>query len=467
MTRIVFSTLLVVTLITADALGAVATRHYDFEQGTVGAATTVVDDVVTDILFESDSDALWPTGHFWIEVSGSQARPLPAGSLSTSVLDSALEAPALEAVEGQATYEDVSAGSAFASPAVGSQLALRFDGDGFFDDFNTGGGSRGVYVERNAFTSGQEMTPGVADGNTAESFNLITQGWVNPSSEGMDLAQTVWKAGTEQGSVNITADGFWEFRDLGSVGDLNPNIPVEFDAWTHFAIRRGGNGAEVFINGELVAGDINPTPANWFNTFAGLITLGGNGDGPERFVGLVDDFKVVGTADAAWDPMMDLDFFATGTVEPSTCDFDGNGTCDVADLDSLLYGGQANQTLTYDLTGDGIVNLDDRTEWLSLASSESGVTLVPGDANFDGQVVASDLNVLGTNWLRTDASSVAEGDFNGDGNVDATDLNEVGLNWQFGVPAAAAPASVPEPNGGFALMMSVAMLFVSIRRRHS
>ena len=68
----------------------------------------------------------------------------------------------------------------------------------------------------------------------------------------------------------------------------------------------------------------------------------------------------------------------------------------------------------------------------------------PGDASSDGVVDATDLNVLGNNWLREDAFSWAEGDFNGDQRVDEQDLNALGMNWQTDIrPAAAA---IPEPS---------------------
>jgi hypothetical protein len=299
----------------------------------------------------------------------------------------------------------------------------------------------------------------------AESFSLITQAWVRPSSEGFELPQTVWQAGGEQGSVNITEDGFWEFRDLGSVGSLNPGIPVAYDAWTHIGVFRGGNGAEVYLNGELVAGNRNPDPPNYFNTFANLITLGGSAAGTDGFYGLVDDFKVMGTADVSVDPLLDMDFWKVDNPT-SPCDFDGDGNCDISDLNSLLYDGQAQQILDpYDLNSDGSVNLLDRDQWYALASTKNGVELVPGDANLDGMVVAGDLNALGTNWLRTDATSVAQGDFNGDGLVDAGDLNQLGLNWQHGVPAAAAGAAVPEPSGCLPLLAALGICLAVLRRR--
>ena len=155
----------------------------------------------------------------------------------------------------------------------------------------------------------------------------------------------------------------------------------------------------------------------------------------------------------------------TSVATDPDCDFDGNGTCDIADLDALLYEGQAQQILDpYDLNSDAVVDLGDRDEWYTLASAENGVELVAGDANLDGLVVSSDLNALGSNWQTTNATSVAQGDFNGDGFVNATDLNPMGVNWQHGV-AAAASTAVPEPSGGLALLTSLAMWVVAIRRR--
>lgn len=455
--------LAIAATIAATVHGAVPSRHYDFEEGVAGISALSADDIVTEWLFPGP-EGIWPEGHFWAEVAGGEARPLPSGNLVDSLTDVALIAPALEPRQGVANYVDVSNGSAMDSPAVGSQLALGFDGSAFYDDADTGSGSRGVYVNATAFENNDPVAGGDG-GNTSESFNLITQAWVRPSSDGIEIPQTVWQAGGEQGSVNITENGFWEFRDLSSVGDLNPNIPVEFDAWTHLGVRRGGNGAEVFINGVHVAGDFDPSPANWFGTFASLITLGGDASSSNGFIGLVDDFKVMGTADLSWDPLLDLDFWDTGE-EPVRCDFDGDGACDITDLDALLYDGQSQQSLDpYDLNSDGVVDLADRDEWYTSASAENGVELVPGDTNLDGMVVASDLNDLGTNWQRADATSVAQGDFNGDGRVAAADLNEIGLFWQHGAAAAADAAAVPEPSGCLALLAAMTLWFATVRRR--
>ena len=61
---------------------------------------------------------------------------MPDGNLDDAVEDAALVAPSLMLNEGQGSYVDVSDGSEFDSPAVGSQLAIQFDGGTTYDDFS-------------------------------------------------------------------------------------------------------------------------------------------------------------------------------------------------------------------------------------------------------------------------------------------------------------------------------------------
>ena len=83
-----------------------------------------------------------------------------------------------------------------------------------------------------------------------------------------------------------------------------------------------------------------------------------------------------------------------------------------------------------------------------------GPDAIPGDVTGDGQVDASDLNVLGSNWQQSVDPPGSNGDLDGSGFVDAADLNIIGSNWQAGV-GAAATAAVPEPAGMSLLLMSV------------
>lgn len=145
---------------------------------------------------------------------------------------------------------------------------------------------------------------------------------------------------------------------------------------------------------------------------------------------------------------------SAGAVGGGGCDFDGNGSCDIGDLDALLYGGQESQDALYDLTGDGTVDLADRDAWLSQAGTqEAGQAYPPGDFNFSNKTDAADLNVLGLAW-QSEATSYAEGDANGDGVVNAADLNIVGLHWQEEGAVGAAAAAVPEPALSWLAMLS-------------
>lgn len=145
------------------------------------------------------------------------------------------------------------------------------------------------------------------------------------------------------------------------------------------------------------------------------------------------------------------------------CDFDGDGDCDIMDVDNLLYNGVANNDAAFDINGSGTVDLDDLDEWLGIAGNRNiGTPYVRGDANLDGVVDAVDLNAVGVNWQLVNVDSYAKGDFNGDGTVVAVDLNEVGVNWLHGAPAGAQ--SVPEPSNALAIAMA-GLVLLGIRRR--
>ena len=102
----------------------------------------------------------------------------------------------------------------------------------------------------------------------------------------------------------------------------------------------------------------------------------------------------------------------------------------------------------FDFTGDGFVDPEDLDEWLALAGAEnlpSGNPYLPGDANLDGNVDASDFN----RWNANKFTSVAEwcrGDFTADGNVDASDFNRWNAN-KFTSALDGGTVPVPEPSG--------------------
>ena len=145
-----------------------------------------------------------------------------------------------------------------------------------------------------------------------------------------------------------------------------------------------------------------------------------------------------------------------------SCDFDEDGRCNNTDLD-LLYAvvsGTAAPLRIFDLTGDDRVDRNDVTQWLAKAANENGFgsPYLRGDANLDGAVNSTDLNLLGVNWQIADATSWAQGDFNGDGKTNSTDLNDIGLNWRYTIPLPATARGIPEPTAGTLAVFALAAI---------
>jgi hypothetical protein len=107
-------------------------------------------------------------------------------------------------------------------------------------------------------------------------------------------------------------------------------------------------------------------------------------------------------------------------------DFNSDGIYDCFDVNALVGRiAVGSPDLTYDLTGDGIVNRDDLTEWLAIAGAAnlpSGNSYIYGDANLDGGVDGSDFNLWNTSKFSATADW-CEGDFDADGFTDGADFN--------------------------------------------
>ncbi len=126
-------------------------------------------------------------------------------------------------------------------------------------------------------------------------------------------------------------------------------------------------------------------------------------------------------------------------------DFDNNGVYDCADIDALVgVIADGSDDLAYDLTQDGVVDLDDRDAWLSEAGEVNlgpGKSYLLGDANLDGGVDGQDF----IDWNSNKFTSFAEwckGDFNADGIIDGQDF----ITWNSNkFQSADARSAVPEP----------------------
>ena len=136
-------------------------------------------------------------------------------------------------------------------------------------------------------------------------------------------------------------------------------------------------------------------------------------------------------------------------------DLDFSGTVDVNDLDVLTSAVSSDvQSEAYDVNGDGQVDANDVTEWLSIAGAKlnaSGEPFLPGDANLDGAVDVSDYNVWNRNkftqspqWAPMDVGGGwSTGDFNADGLIDVGDF---GI-WNANKFNSARPIGSSTPKG--------------------
>ncbi len=170
-------------------------------------------------------------------------------------------------------------------------------------------------------------------------------------------------------------------------------------------------------------------------------------------------FERVVDGDAIPGARVDMGAYEFGAV--SNGDFDGNGRWDCADIDALVQTIAAGTNHpTYDLTGDGLVDLDDITDvasgWLRIAGEinlGAGKSYLVGDANLDGDVDGQDFIVWNSNKF-TSVAAWCQGDFNADGTIDGQDFIAWNLNKfmsadaRGGSPAATADGLTGPRRGG-------------------
>lgn len=226
------------------------------------------------------------------------------------------------------------------------------------------------------------------------------------------------------------------------------------------------NGAQVYINGELLGVETSFLVENWALPLPSL-SFGADGsvEGTK--------FEVVAESFSGWiqgeneivlavrNPFEEnapaggfafrLDFF--GSSEPG--DFDGNGIVDATDIDLLIAAIRGDQSPAFDLNSDGAVNGADLDVMV-----RDVVGTWYGDANLDGEFNSSDLVTVfsaGKYESFVDASW-AEGDWNGDQVFNSGDLVTAFSDGGYEQGPRAGVAAVPEPASAWMVLTGLVLL---------
>jgi hypothetical protein len=148
--------------------------------------------------------------------------------------------------------------------------------------------------------------------------------------------------------------------------------------------------------------------------------------------------------------------FVGGSVHVGTpCDFDGDGTLGLGDIDLLLKEVKAGtNNPAMDLNNNGVVNLDDIC---IVVTSGNKLNTYIGDSNLDKEFSSADFVAIFIAGQYEDSTAMnstwATGDWNGDGDFTSSDL--VFAFQKGGYEQGSRTAQViPEPSG-FTMLLSI------------
>ena len=146
-------------------------------------------------------------------------------------------------------------------------------------------------------------------------------------------------------------------------------------------------------------------------------------------------------------------------------DFNGDGMIDVDDADMLVWkvAGGMNEA-EFDLTGDGLVDQKDLTEWIK---AEDIAFSYFGDANVDGEFNSGDLvAVFGVGkYEKDEEAGWGAGDWTGDHRFESGDLVAAFADGGYEIGPREGAAIVPEPASIVLILIGLITLFQSRKRR--
>ncbi len=149
------------------------------------------------------------------------------------------------------------------------------------------------------------------------------------------------------------------------------------------------------------------------------------------------------------------------TIGGDSLDFNADNNVGVADLDLLVDEiARSGDNVVFDLTSDGVIDVDDLHEWLRAGAARNGFSdsYLFGDTNLDGNVDVEDLNNLALQWQQS-VARWSGGDFTANGIVDSGDLNLLALNWRESIPLV-TPTNGPVPEPSALFLTAVAFAFI-------
>ncbi|MCA9199290.1 MAG: hypothetical protein KDA87_17210 [Planctomycetales bacterium] len=269
----------------------------------------------------------------------------------------------------------------------------------------------------------------------------------------------------EFGFISPTTIQMWTPGGGAVNFDIIDEVPE--DEWVHLAAIGDGFEIRIYIDGEEVAigGSevVEPTPVDSYGFSDFPFNVGGGGvfDGSgNQFTGIIDEVAV-------WDKALTgaqikAHFEAAlvgGGVEG---DFNGDGQLTATDID-LLTAAVGSGDVAFDLTGDGQVNEADRSRWVNELKSTYF-----GDANLDGEFSSADFVAVFTAGEYEDAvagnSTWAEGDWNGDGDFTSGDFVAAFSAGGYEIGPRGGVAAVPEPQSSLVIGLA-GLSMLALRRR--